>query len=80
MLKNPPATQKTQVHYLGREDALEQGMATHSSILAWRIPWTEEPGGFTVQGVAKSRTRLSDNHVVHGGSINGLVDGYVAGG
>ena len=36
------------------------GMATHSSILAWRIPWTEEPGGATVHGVAKSQTRLSD--------------------
>ena len=37
-------TQKTQVLSLGREDPLEEGMATHSSILAWRIPWTEEPG------------------------------------
>ena len=80
MVKNPPAMQETQLHSLGREDPLEEGMATHSSILSWRIPWTEEPGGFTVPGVAKSWTRLSDNHVVHGGSINGLVDGYVAGG
>jgi len=42
----------------------EEGMAVHSSILAWRIPWTEEPGGFTVRGVAKSQTwlkQLSDN-------------------
>ena len=45
MVKNLPAVQKTQVLSLGREDALEKGMATHSSILAWRIPWTEEPGG-----------------------------------
>ena len=44
---------------LGREDSLEEGMATHSSILAWRIPWTEEPGGATVYGVANSWTRLS---------------------
>ena len=43
MVKNPPAMQKTQVRSLGREDPLEKGMATHSSVLAWRIPWTEEP-------------------------------------
>ena len=43
MLKNPPAMQKTQVRSLGKEDPLEMGMATHSSILAWEIPWTEEP-------------------------------------
>ena len=40
-----PETQKTQVRSLGWEDPLEEGMATHSSILAWRIPWREEPGG-----------------------------------
>ena len=45
MVKNLPAMRKTQVQSLGREDPLEKGMATHSSILAWRIPWTEEPGG-----------------------------------
>ena len=43
--KNLLAMWETQVRYLGREDSLEKGMATHSSILAWRIPWTEEPGG-----------------------------------
>ena len=43
--KNLPALQETQVRILGREDALEEGMATHSSILAWRIPCREEPGG-----------------------------------
>ena len=43
MVKNLPATQETQVQSLGQEDSLEKGMATHSSILAWRIPWTEEP-------------------------------------
>ena len=43
-------TQETQVRSLGREDPLEQGMATHSSILAWRIPWTEEPGGLQFMG------------------------------
>ena len=44
-LKRLPAMQETWVQSLGREDALEKEMATHSSILAWRIPWTEEPGG-----------------------------------
>ena len=44
-VKNPSAMQKTQVRSLSWKDPLEKGMATHSSILAWRIPWTEEPGG-----------------------------------
>ena len=44
MVKNPPAMQEAQVRSLGREDPLEEDMATHSSIFAWRIPWTEEPG------------------------------------
>ena len=57
--KNLPATRETWVQFLGLEDPLEKGMATHSSILAWTIPWTEEP---TVHGVAKSGTRLSDFH------------------
>ena len=50
MMKNPPAMQETQVQSLGQEDSLEEGMATHSSILAWRIPWTEEPGGLQSMG------------------------------
>ena len=45
MVKNPPAMQEIWVRSLGWEELLEEGMATHSSILAWRIPWTEEPGG-----------------------------------
>ena len=45
LVKNPPAMQETQVKSLGQEDLLEKEMATHSSILAWRIPWTEEPSG-----------------------------------
>ena len=45
MVKNLPAMQETQVWSLGWEDPLEKGMATHSSILTWRIPWTEEAGG-----------------------------------
>ena len=51
--------QETQVRSPGREDPLEKEMATHSSILAWRIPWTEEPGGLQSTG-SQSRTRLSD--------------------
>ena len=58
MVKNLPTMQETRVQFLGSEDPLEKGMATHSSILVWRIPQTEEP----VRGVAKSRTRLSDYH------------------
>ena len=45
MVKNLPVMLETQVQSLGWEDPLQKGMATHSSILAWRIPWTEEPGG-----------------------------------
>ena len=43
--QNRPAMQETRIQYLGWEDLLEEGMATHSSILAWKTPWTEEPGG-----------------------------------
>ena len=50
MVKNLPAMQETLVQSLGQEDALETGMATHSSILAWRIPWTEEPDGLQSMG------------------------------
>ena len=51
MVKNLPAMQETWVRSLGQEDPLEKGMATHSSILAWRIPWTEEPGGLQSMGL-----------------------------
>ena len=47
-VKNVPAMQETQVRSLGGEDPLEEGMATHSGILAWRIPWTQKPGGLQV--------------------------------
>ena len=50
MVKNLPAIQESQVQSLGQEDPLEKSMATHSSILAWRIPWTEEPGGLQSMG------------------------------
>ena len=50
MVENLPAMQEAQVQSLGRGDPLEKGTATHSSILAWRIPWTEEPGGLQSMG------------------------------
>ena len=58
MLKNIPAMQKMWVQSLGQEDPLEKGMATHASILAWIIPWTEELGRLQAHRVTKSRTRL----------------------
>ena len=57
IIKNLPAMQETQVQFLGQEDPLEKGMATHSSILAWKIPWTEEPGG--LQCMRSQRVRHS---------------------
>ena len=61
--KNPPANAadtETWIRSLGREDPLEKEMATHSNILAWEIPWTEEPGRLWSMELQKSRTRLSD--------------------
>ena len=55
MVKNLLVKQETQIQSLGQEDALEQEMATHSSILAWKIPWTEEPGG--LQSIGSQRAR-----------------------
>ena len=60
LVKNLPAIWETQVQSLGREDALEKEIATHFSILAWRIPWTEEPRELQSIRLPKSRTRLSD--------------------
>ena len=54
LVKNPPAMQETLVQALGQEDPLEKEMATHSSILAWEIPWTEEPGGLQSMGSEES--------------------------
>ena len=59
-IKNPPSIQETWVQWLGWEDPLDEGMATHSSILAWRIPETEESGGVQSMGIAKSWIQLSD--------------------
>ena len=53
MVKNLPEMQETWVQSLGQEDPLEKGMATHSSILAWRIPWTEEPDGLQSIGLQR---------------------------
>ena len=56
MVENPPTGQETQVQSLGLEDPLEKEMATHSSILTWEIPWTEEPGGLQSVGSQESDT------------------------
>ena len=61
MVKNLPAMQETQVQSLGQKDPLEKGMATHSSIVAWRISWTEEPG--RLQSMESPRVR--HNRVTH---------------
>ena len=53
VVKNLPAIRDTWVLSLGQEDPLEEGLATHSSILAWRIPWTEEPGGLQSMGLQR---------------------------
>jgi len=59
VVKKPPTKQEIWVQSLGQEDPLEKEMAIHSRILAWEIPWTEQPG-WLVHGVAKSQTRLDD--------------------
>ena len=59
MVKNRSPVRETQVRSLGGEDPLEEEMSTHSSILAWRILWTEEPGGLQFMGL-QSRTELSN--------------------
>ena len=56
MVKTPPAKQDIQVQSLAWKDPLEKEMATHSSILAWEIPWIEEPGGLQFMGLQKSQT------------------------
>ena len=55
MIKNPPAMQETRVQPQGQEDPLEKGMTAHSSILAWRIPWTEEPARLWFMGLQRVR-------------------------
>ena len=58
MAKNPPAKQKARVRSLGQEEPLKKEMATHYSILAWKIPWTEEPGGLQFMGSQRVRRNL----------------------
>ena len=62
MVKNLPAVQETWVQSLDWEDPLEEGMATHSSILAWRIPWTEEPGGPQCTGLQRVGHNRATKH------------------
>ena len=62
MVKNPPATQETQVQSLDQEDPLEKEMATHSSISAWEIPWTEEPGRLQSMGLQRAGYNLATEH------------------
>ena len=62
MVKNPSAMWETWVWSLGWEDPLEEGMATHSSILAWRIPWTEEPGRLQIRGLQRVRHDWACTH------------------
>ena len=60
MVKRLPTVQDTWVRFLGWEDPLEKEIAIHSSTLAWKIPWTEEPGRLQSMGVAERQTQLSD--------------------
>ena len=80
MVKRLSAMQETQVQSLGQGDPLEKEKAAHSSFLAWKIPWTEEPGGLQSMGVATSRTRLSDFtslHIVNVSNIYRIFIGYI---
>ena len=65
-VKNLYTMQETRVRSLGREDPLEKGMATHFSILVWRIPWTEEPGGLQSMGLQEWDTTERLTHTTHG--------------
>ena len=67
---NLPAMQETRVQSLDWEDPLEKGMVTHSSILAWKIPWTKEPGG--LQSIESERVRNDSNHLDAGIHFLGL--------
>ena len=76
MVKNPPTNKgdiEMCVHSLGQEDPLEEGLATHSSILAWRISWTEEPDG--LQSIASHRIRhnWSDSARTHRKAVRGVI-------
>ena len=66
MVKNPSTMQETWVRSLGQEDPLGEGMENHSSILAWRIPWTEEPGGLQSRGEKELGTKASEQQSSRG--------------
>ena len=76
MVKNLSAMKETWVRSLGQEDPLEKGMATHSSILVWRIPWTEETGGLQFMGSQRDRRDRETNTNRHT-HFNRLVDTVV---
>ena len=65
LVNNPPVIQETPVLFVGWEDPLEKGMAAHSSILAWRIPWTEEPGGLQSMGSQVGHELAINNFTFH---------------
>ena len=67
-VKNPPAVQETQVRSLGWKDPLEKGMAAHSSVLAWRTPWTEEPNGLQSTGLQRVRQDSATNTFTFNGT------------
>ena len=73
MVKKLPALQATQFRFLGQKDLLEEGMATHSSILAWRIPWTEEPARLLSVGLQRVRHDRACMHRIFMGFPGGSV-------
>ena len=75
MVKNLPAMQETQVWSLDQEDPLGKGMATHSSILTWRIPWTEEPGGLQSMGLQRVRHNWAANTLTNTFCLTGYLKG-----
>ena len=75
VVKNLPAMKETWVQSLGQEDTLEKGMATQSSILAWRIPWTEEPGGYCPWGGKESD--MTEQLTVPSSSNNKIIWGQI---
>ena len=74
LVKKLPAVQETRARSLGREDPPEKEMATHSSILDWKISWAEKPGGLQSMGLAKSWPRLTHTHILgHGNTVDPCV-------
>ena len=78
MVKNLPARQATQVGFLGWEDPLEKEMATHSSVLAWRIPWTEKPGGLQSMGSQRAgHNRVTNTFIAQDVSVQQPLQGML---